>query len=179
MRVIGGSAKGRKLVAPKGPATRPALAQVKEAIFNILGDINGLAVLDLYAGSGAIGIEALSRGALHCTFVEKGPQALGALRKNLELCGFEPQAEVVPLDVERVLSYLARKKRCFELIFVDPPYDQNLVMPTLVAAEKVLADGGSVIVENSPRETVENTERLAVTDQRKYGQTFITFLKHV
>ena len=179
MRVIGGEAKGRKLVAPKGPGTRPALAQVKEAIFNILGDIKGLAVLDLYAGSGAIGIEALSRGALHCTFVEKAPQALRALRKNLELCGFEPQAEVVPLGVERVLSHLARKKRRFELIFVDPPYDQNLVMPTLAAAEKVLAEGGSLIVENSPRETVENTESLVVTDQRKYGQTIITFLNHV
>lgn len=167
------------MVAPKTPGTRPALAQVKEAIFNILCDIKGLASLDLYAGSGAIGIEALSRGALHCTFVEKGPQALQALRKNLELCGFEAQAEVVPLAVERVLSYLARKQRRFELIFIDPPYDQNLVMPTLVAAEKVLADGGTVIVENSPREAVEETDLLTITDQRKYGQTHITFLKHV
>ena len=181
MRVIAGSAKGRKLTAPKGPGTRPALAQVKEAIFNILaslrGDITGLAVLDLYAGSGAIGIEALSRGALHCTFVERESRALSALRENLERTGFTPQAEIVPLPVERVLKHLAGKVRRYELIFVDPPYDCDLVMPSLALAEKVLADAGTVIVENSPREPVEDTEQLTVTDRRKYGQTNITFLQ--
>lgn len=177
MRVIAGSAKGRRLNAPKGTATRPALAKVKEAIFNILGPIEGVRILDLFAGSGAIGIEALSRGAEHATFVENHPQALQALRKNLELCGFEKASEVVPLAVSRVLRHLAARKAQFDLIFVDPPYDLALVQPTLEAAEKVLADGGVVIVESSPRETFGDTAGLTVSDRRQYGQTDITFLR--
>lgn len=177
MRVIAGTAKGRRLTAPKGPGTRPALAQVKEAVFNILGPIDGQTVLDLYAGSGAIGIEALSRGAARTTFVEYAAPALTALRKNLEACGFMEQAEVVSSQVERSLKYLARKQQRFDLIFVDPPYDCGFVTPTLEAVEKVLADAGTAIVEHSPREAVEETAGLAITDQRKYGQTYITFLK--
>lgn len=179
MRVIAGIAKGRKLIAPKGPGTRPALAQVKEAIFNILGSVEDLRVLDLFAGSGSIGIEALSRGARHATFVENSRSALMALKKNLTNCGFTEQSEIVPYSVDRVLSHLRKKKRQFDLIFVDPPYDQNLVMPTLKGLEKVLADGGVIIVENSPRERVSDTETMAVTSVRKYGQTEIAFLKNM
>ena len=177
MLIIAGSAKGRKLVAPTGPGTRPALAQVKEAIFNILGDIAECEVLDLFAGSGAIGLEALSRGAGHCVFVDKSRAALMALDKNIESCDFRDRSEIVPLPVSQVLQHLKAKGRHFDLIFVDPPYDENLVMSTLEGLEKVLADAGIVIVENSPREPVSDMKGLKVSDVRQYGQTEITFLE--
>lgn len=177
MRVIAGKAKGRKLISPKNSSTRPALAQVKEAVFNILGRLNGESVLDLFAGSGSIGIEALSRGAGKTTFVENGRAALKALRQNLELCGFEELSNVMPTPVDRALQRLTQASEQFELIFVDPPYDKNLVQPTLEKLEKILADGGTIIVESSPREGVHDTEAIQTTDQRKYGQTLITFLQ--
>ncbi len=179
MRVIAGSAKNRKLVAPKGPGTRPALAQVKEAIFNILGDINGCTVLDLFAGCGAIGIEALSRGASHATFVDNSRQAIIALQKNLETCDFTSQAEIVPLSVDQTLQKLGEKRVNFDLIFVDPPYDEGLVMRTLNELGPLLADNGLIIVEHSPREPIKATDDFKVDETRTYGQTLISFLERI
>ncbi len=178
MRVIAGSAKGRKLVAPRGSETRPALAKVKEAIFSILGPIEGNQVLDLFAGTGSIGIEALSRDAKHVTFVENGGAALKALHRNIELCRFQGSATTLSSPVDRTLKRLAQKKQKFDLIFVDPPYDQGLVQSTLEPLDKVLADKGTVVVETSQREGIQETEALQITDQRSYGQTRITFLGH-
>lgn len=124
MRVVAGTARGRTLVAPPGSRTRPTTDRVREAIFNALGSrggVEGARVADLFAGSGALGVEALSRGAAHATFVDRDRQARRAIARNLAACGFEDRATVVPVPVERWLAGLAPGLR-YDLAFCDPPY---------------------------------------------------------
>ncbi len=180
MRIIAGTAKGLTLLGPKSDAIRPALDKVKGAIFNILYDVSGKTVLDLFAGTGSVGIEALSRGAASATFVDGSPEALKIVRENLKRAQFEDRAQV--LKVRLPFNQWNRLPAQFDLIFNDPPYDRRLVNPTLraIAREKILAPGGIVIVEHSPRESIEEDLEvvgLVLTDQRKYGQTLISFLK--
>lgn len=181
MRVIAGIAKGRRLIGPKSDRIRPALDKVKQAIFNILGNIEGTRVLDLFAGTGSIGIEALSQGAAYAAFVDEGPEALAIIRKNLELCRFEDRARLFKLKLPQMLARLARRENPFDLIFVDPPYDKGLVSATLreIVRENCLAASGMVIVERSPRESIDDEAGLKSIDCRKYGQTVISFLKEV
>ena len=178
MRIISGIAKGRLLHVPKSDRIRPALDKVKGAIFNILYDVAGQKIMDLFAGTGSVGLEALSRGAVSCLFIDQLPEALTLLRKNIEHCGFEASAAVLRLEVPRELRR-AQKFGPFDLIFVDPPYDKDLVNPTLtaIAREKILAPGGKVVVEHSPREAILPGVGLTLFDQRKYGQTIVAFLK--
>lgn len=185
MRVISGSAKGRTLVGPpknqKTHAIRPALDKVKGAIFNILFDVSDLNVLDVFAGTGAIGIEALSRGARHAVFLDASPEALKIIQKNIELCRFADRATLLKTKLPDDLKTIARKSgiEAFDLIFVDPPYDKGLVNPTLkaVVAHRLLAPAGQVIVEHSPREGIGEIAGLRLKDQRTYGQTVISFLQ--
>ena len=178
MRIISGLAKGLRLAAPKSFLVRPVADKVKGAIFNILGVIEGESVLDLFAGSGSVGLEALSRGASRAVFVDALPASLAILRKNILQCGFSSQASIVRGRVPLVLKFMARRSERFDLVFVDPPYDKNLINPTLQALlENKLIDGESrVILEHSPRESPIHPG-FALVDQRKYGQTFVSFLK--
>ncbi len=178
MRVIAGQAKGHKLVTPSSDRVRPALDQVKEAIFNILFDVNGLRVLDLFAGSGSIGIEALSRGATEAVFVEEWSKAVAAIKRNLKHTKLEESARVMGKTVERAIKILGGEGRPFDLIFVDPPYEKGLVNPTLraLAASPLVAEGSRIIVEHHPKEPIEDVPGLALTDTRKYGQTLVSFL---
>jgi len=204
MRVISGTAKGRKLYAPKSHNIRPALDKVKEAIFNILFDVQGVNVLDLFAGTGAVGIEALSRGAAHCTFVDMSHEAITIIKKNIELCGFT-NAKIFPHPVSVAIEYFGKHNEKFDLIFVDPPYLKNLVNPTLekIAGSGILAPDGRIIVEHHPKETISSPIHptyapfdspslaqgmlkhsstytlIALTDTRKYGQTLISFLMNM
>lgn len=177
MRIISGIARGRILHGPKSDRIRPVLDKVKGAIFNILYDVTGQKVLDLFAGTGSAGLEALSRGAFSCVFIDRLPEALALLRKNIERCGFEASATVLRLEVPRELRRV-QKFGPFDLVFVDPPYDKNLVNPALrvIAEENQLAPGGKVVVEHSPREAIDGKNGLRIVDRRKYGQTLITFL---
>jgi 16S rRNA (guanine(966)-N(2))-methyltransferase RsmD len=179
MRVISGSAKGRKLYAPKSHNIRPALDKVKGAIFNILFDVTGLKVLDLFAGTGAVGIEALSRGAAHCTFVDMSNEAVTIIKKNIELCRFEESALLFPKRVDIAVEYFGKHNQKFDLIFVDPPYLKGLVNPTLqmIADQNILQESGKIIVEHSPKEPITPPHSLILSDSRKYGQTLITFLE--
>jgi len=179
MRVISGTAKGRRLVAPRGERVRPALDRVKEAIFDILFDVAGARVVDLFAGTGSMGIEALSRGAASAVFVEEWQPAARAIRDNLGRCGFAERARVVRADVARALGALSRRGESFDLAFVDPPYLEGLVNPTLrrLASSGILEDGATVVVEHHPREPVSPPEGLVLTDSRKYGQTCVSFLR--
>lgn len=179
MRVIAGTCKGRRLVAPKGSQTRPALDRIKESVFSILFDVSGLSVLDLFAGSGSVGIEALSRGASSATFVENDSAALKALTTNLETCGFEQQSTIIKQDVARALTRLTKQGTEFDLIFVDPPYLKDLVNKTLaqLGASDLVHDGSRIVVEHHPKEPIDDIPGLILTDTRKYGQTLISFLE--
>jgi 16S rRNA (guanine(966)-N(2))-methyltransferase RsmD len=178
MRIISGNSKGRKILTPKGfGVTRPALEKVREAVFSSLGDMSGKVVLDIFAGSGSLGLEALSRGANRAYFVEDHPQALSCLIANLKNLGFENQARVFKRKLPQGLSQIELSQKP-DVIFCDPPYDKNLLNPTLNALvqNKLLGPHALVIVEHTKREMPENIE-LSVLKERQYGQTLITYLR--
>lgn len=180
MRVISGTAKGRRLATPaRTDPIRPVLDQVKEAIFNILFDVSGARVLDCFAGTGALGIEALSRGTMHATFIDLSSRATDLIRKNIELCHFTERATVLQLPATKALQRLGDRGAQFDLIFIDPPYEQGLLNPALAAAAQanLLAADGFIIMEHHPKEAVEVPPGLSLTDQRKYGQTLISFCR--
>jgi 16S rRNA (guanine966-N2)-methyltransferase len=168
MRVVAGAFKGRRLQAPRGSRTRPTADRVREALFSILSDVNGLRVLDLYAGSGALGIEALSRGAAAATFVERDPRALAALRQNLEAIGSD--AEVRRQDA---LRFLGSTGDTFDLVFVDPPYDSavRLAEPLSERLPAVLTEGARIVTESDKRAPLELSLPLEL--ERVYGDTRI------
>ncbi len=155
MRVIAGDARGRRLSAPRGLATRPTLARVRESMFSRLSvrlDFDGLRVLDLFAGTGSLGIEALSRGAAHVTFVEAARPALTALRRNLEALGFAARARVLKSDVLRGLETLAAQRAQFDLVLLDPPYRKgwgDIVLTRLM--ELSLLSGGAWVATEVSR----------------------------
>lgn len=178
MRIISGTAKGRKLIAPKSPLVRPVADKVKGAIFNILGSIEGLNVLDLFAGSGSVGLEALSRGAVRAVFVDSLPESVAVIRKNAENCRFNQSIGIFRGKIPDILHLVAKKEGKFDLVFVDPPYDKGLLFPTLkgIRENKLIDAQARIIIEHSPRESPE-CEGFEVVDCRKYGQTIISFLK--
>ncbi len=178
MRVIAGSAKGRRLATPKrDDPIRPVLDQVKEAIFNILFDVSDTRVLDCFAGTGALGIEALSRGAAHATFIDQSPRAQSLITSNIDLCRFTDRATLLRFSAEKALRWLGERQEQFDLIFIDPPYEKGLLNPSLaqVAEARLLTPTGIIIMEHHPKEAVAVPAGLVLTDQRKYGQTLISF----
>ncbi len=175
MRVIAGSAGGRALVAPRDAGTRPIADRVKETLFAILADrVPGASVLDLYAGSGAIGIEALSRGAAHCDFVESGRKPLAVIRENLERTGLADLASVHAADV---LRYLGRPSGpLYDLAFLDPPYAERAILAPLERLVPHLAPGASVVVKHFWRTPIPESPGLAPWRERRFGETALTFL---
>ena len=177
MRVISGTAKGIQLQAVPGSGTRPITDRVKEAVFNILGDtIVGSQVLDLFAGTGSVGIEALSRGADQAVFVEKHPKAIATIRTNLRRTALGADARVVRADV---FKFLARSPRPFDLIYIAPPQYQALWSKTLLALDSMpgwLSADGLVIVQIFPKEFDPlSLDSLQLSEQRKYGSTLLCF----
>jgi pantetheine-phosphate adenylyltransferase/16S rRNA (guanine(966)-N(2))-methyltransferase RsmD len=177
MRVIAGSAKGRRLRAGRGLAVRPTADKVKGALFNILASrfvLESAQVLDLFAGSGNLGIEALSRGAGSVTFVEQSATAVRVLRDNLKLCGFDQRSRILQLPVARALTQLSRASSRFDGVFIDPPYGKGLVDDTLrqLAPRGLIRPGGWVIVEHHTDESPAPTHgTLRLTQARRYGKT--------
>lgn len=182
MRVIGGSAKGRRLRVPKGRTVRPTASRVKESLFNILPrDFSGLAVLDLYAGSGNLSIEALSRGAERAVLVDSSARSTEAIKENLIRAGFAEQAEVWLSPVARALRSLAKRGSAFDVIFLDPPYDRGLIRPALkiIARANLLRASGLIVAEHSAREEVASPiDGLSLYDQRRCGDTLLSFFRH-
>lgn len=184
MRIISGTAKGRTLFGPKTNQKisniRPALDKVKQAVFNILFDVTDLNILDLFAGTGSVGLEAISRGAKQCVFIDDGKEALEIIRKNIDLCRFQSQSIILKRKIPEKIDDVFEKFGPFDLIFVDPPYDQNLVNPSLkkIAQHTQLSPHALIVVEHSPRESISEIEGLQKSDSRKYGQTMISFLKN-
>lgn len=178
MRVIAGKAKGRRLRVPKRKGVRPTSDYLREALFDILGpSVYGIRFLDLYAGSGAVGIEALSRGSAEVVFLEQDPACLQVLRANLEATGLGP-GQVVTGDVLRVLPRLARRRGEFDIIFVDPPYGTGLARRTLevLASGDLLGPQGIVIIEHFAKEHLpQRIGSLRRTRERAHGQTVLSF----
>ncbi len=171
MRVIAGTHGGRELTAPKGRATRPTSDRVREALFSILGDVRDLRVLDLFAGSGALAIEALSRGATEATLVDSEAPAVAAIRRNLEALGLD--AEVVRQRALRFLEAASRGARQYDLVFLDPPYRHasTLGRELSSALRPILAAGARVVAESDRRSPL--ALELALIDERRYGDTLI------
>ncbi len=180
MRIIAGSFKGRKLISPGGSRTRPTSDRVREAIFSIVGDlVVGAQVMDLESGTGAMGLEALSRGARQAVFVEMDPAALRCLNTNIEMCRCQDRSEVVSRPV---LSYLGKIDSGvgFELVFVDPPYMGDLGTLTLLAISKHAKPLKRclIILEHAPDRTPEPVpDNMTKVDTRRYGNVGVTFLE--
>jgi 16S rRNA (guanine966-N2)-methyltransferase len=180
MRIISGNCKGRKLVAPKGWDTRPTSDRVRESVFNIISqEVAGARVLDLFAGTGALGVEALSRNAESALFVEKSQEACAIIKENINLCRLEESSTVLCHDItQQVLPAWATQEK-FDLVFMDPPYGQGLIDTVLGSGSFIdlLADHAIIIAEQSVKENpIQPISTLDIRDQRKYGKTLITFL---
>ena len=177
LRVTGGTLGGRRLRAPRG-GVRPSADRVREATFARLGDLAGAAVLDLYAGSGVLGVEAISRGAASVVFVERAPGSLSVLRANVELLGLGPVARIERGDAPRTVRRLGRSGQRFDLVLLDPPYAGDELGRALEAlvASGVLARGAMVVVESGRHHPVPEVAGLAPLDERRYGDTVITRL---
>ena len=172
MRVVAGSYGGRRLVAPAGTATRPTSDRVREALFSVLGDsVAERRVLDLYAGSGALGIEALSRGAAQAVFVDHSPRAIAAIRANLDGLGIS--ADVRRMQARAALKTASARCEAYDLVFLDPPYRRaaGLGRELSEALPAVLAPGARVISESDRRDPLELD--LPLADERRYGDTVI------
>ena len=173
MRIIGGTHRGRQIAAPKGGHTRPTGDRVREALFNLVGPVDGASVLDLYAGSGALGLEALSRGARRCVFVETDGAACRAIRANLETLGLIGGL-VTQRDSAAVLREERTAGRRHELLLLDPPYElwQELEPRLAELLPAVVAEAGMVVVETDAR--VEPTLPLDLVTTRRYGSARLT-----
>jgi 16S rRNA (guanine966-N2)-methyltransferase len=177
VRVIAGSAGGIPLDAPRDRQTRPITDRVKETLFAILGErVVDARVLDLYAGSGAIGIEALSRGAAHATFVEQSRNAVELIRRNLERTHLDSEADVLPVAVERFLAKADAGDR-YELVFLDPPYEERAILAPLERLGPMLAPGATVVVKAFWRTPIPAPGGLRPWRERRFGETALTFLE--
>ncbi|MDR7567126.1 MAG: 16S rRNA (guanine(966)-N(2))-methyltransferase RsmD [Armatimonadota bacterium] len=177
MRIGAGTRRGRKLRVP--PGVRPTQERVRDAIFNMLGErVRGARVLDLFAGTGSLGLEALRRGAERAVFVERDPRAVRVLRENLARGGWEREGEVWPADVFRTVGILGQKGRRFDLVFLDPPYGLGLVGRTLetLVASGLLAPGTAVVAESWVREEVPVPAGYELVRDRRYGDTRVQIL---
>jgi len=178
LRVIGGIAKGRKLVPVPGTGTRPIADRVKEALFDILRtDIVDASFLDLFAGTGSVGIEALSRGASDAVFVDKAHKAVVTIRKNLSMTGLADRARVYRMDAYRFLDQ-ADQSTSYDYIYVAPPQYHDLWAKTLRLLDQkpLLADDGAIIVQIHPKEFHDiDLTNLALLRERKYGSTSLFF----
>lgn len=185
MRVIAGRAKGRRLKSPTGPGTRPVMDRVKTALFDILMPvIEDATFLDLFAGTGGIGIEALSRGAAHATFVELDAAAFALVRENLRHTELEADAETIRGDAFQFLTVAARVGRTFDIVYVAPPQYVGMAARALgqLDTAPVSAPGGLVIVQIHPKERREieaiALSTLELVDERTYGSTLLLFYEH-
>jgi len=183
LRVIAGIAKKRRLKSPGKLPVRPTSDRVKESLFNIIsGLVPGCSFADLYAGTGGVGIEALSREAREVVFVENNAQVAGILRENIKLTGLQANAEVIQRDVEAACRLLLGKRCIFDIIFADPPYRQGLANEVLNILNKypLLQVNGLLIIETGGDEKVpEKKGSLLLVRREKYGDTTIIFYKPV
>lgn len=174
MRVITGIARGKKLITLEGLDVRPTTEMVKEAIFSSIHfDLPEASVLDLFAGSGQLGIEAISRGAKHCVFVDKSKSSVDIIKKNIEACGFNSQARVLNMDS---IEYLSVAKTGIDIALLDPPYRQGLIIKALPLIDRIMSDNSTVICEHENELTLDDCYgRLKKTKTKRYGKISLTY----
>lgn len=178
VRVISGSARGLKLNAPGDDRVRPTTDRVKESMFNIVQDwVYDSQVLDLFAGSGALGIEALSRGASQAVFCDNSLDSIKIIKSNIEKARVVDRSQIVSGDFKRCLRDMEAKNQSFDMIFVDPPYYEGLFEEVLdtIRSCKILKKDGIVIVEHDAKKPIGQVEGLEVYKEKKYGITMLTF----
>lgn len=178
MRIIGGEYRSRFLITPRGNETRPTLDATKESLFNILqGKLEDVTVLDLFAGSGALGLEALSRGAKCAVFCDNSKEAAKALRRNIESLGLENKTEFLLRDWSAALDHLAQDKKKFHIIFLDPPY-MAAYEPVIKKIERInlLDSDGLIILERSKKQLVSLPPHFSIQRTRDYRHTAIDFI---
>ena len=180
MRIISGEFKSRKIQFPKNRLTRPMTDRSKETVFNILSTlVQGKHVLDLYAGSGSLGLEAISRGALDTVFVDQADWAVKVIRKNLQDLDIEKKANIIQMDVLKSIDKLKRMGLGFSVVFVDPPFNQGLVKKTLIKLDQsgIVLPFGQVIVGHTRQEELpESLPQLKLARTKKIGQACLSFL---
>jgi len=180
MRIISGTSKGRRLITPKKDFLRPPSDRVKESLFDMLGrGVEGKVVLDRFAGTGNLGIEALSRGAKKAVFVEKSRDAFKLIQRNLSMCHMEDRSEVLLKDVDQAVRMFKRKGDCFDLILMDPPYEKGLIEKTLkrLDTETIYHDDSILVVEHNRREPLpDSSGGWNLISQRRTGDTLISIL---
>lgn len=191
MRVVTGEAKGRKLKAPKTLGTRPIIDRVKTALFDILSaEVEDARFLDLFGGTGSVGIEALSRGAAHATFIEMNYKVLKVLRENLNITKLADRAETLQGDAFKFLQshqtqLPSNQARCYDIIYVAPPQYQEMAAHALAQLDgsSLLAEGGLVIVQIHPKERAGviavACKHLTLCDERRYGSTLLMFYRYL
>jgi 16S rRNA (guanine966-N2)-methyltransferase len=182
MRVVGGEFRGRPLAAPRSDAIRPTSDRTREAVFNMLahrwGDrLAGGRVLDLFAGTGALGIEALSRGAAYCVFIEEGAEGRGLIRDNVEAFGLQGRTKIFRRDATKL--GIVGTLTPFDLVFADPPYGKNLGGPALTSAREGgwMAPGALCVVEEAVGAPFEAPQGFVIADERLYGDTIVRFVE--
>ena len=182
MRIISGINKGKKLYAPEGAQVRPTGDKIKEAVFNIIGPIDEEAVvLELFAGSGSVGIEFLARGAKHCTFIDVSRKSLNYVKKNLDLCNFNNKAKIIMSDYEKAIINLSQNNEKFDYIFADPPYALNLSNNIInkVFEFDIIKSGGLLIIETAEK-VIDNKDTSMVKYKEKiYGRTRISLIRRL
>jgi 16S rRNA (guanine966-N2)-methyltransferase len=177
MRITGGTGRGRRLKVPSGPRVRPTSDKVKQALFNIIGhDIEGAIFLDLFAGAGGIGIEALSRGACTVVFVDDSRESLTIIKSNVEQAGFADQAQIV---FSRAESFLRKPSGPYDIIFLDPPYAVELEpLLDLIANSGILKPGGDVVAEHFKKQpSPPHPGKLTLCREARYGDTVLAFYR--
>jgi 16S rRNA (guanine966-N2)-methyltransferase len=180
MKITGGGSRGRVLLSLKGMDIRPTSSKVREAIFNILGqDMSGLIVLDVFAGTGILGIEALSRGAARAVFIDKSNRSVDLVKKNLALCGYEDVSMVLKRDImNRATLGLLAENRKFDIVFIDPPYGKGIIPPVLgmLSDCNILTPDAVVVAESAKDDPLpEGVGTLVRSGARIYGDTKIDF----
>lgn len=180
LQVLTGVKKGRKLKVPKGRAIRPTTSRIKKSIFDTLGDLQALRVLDIFAGSGGLGIESLSRGASHVTFIEKDPAVFKLLRDNISSCGFLDKADMICDDYERATKKLGNEGSKFDIVFIDPPYSlyaKREVLDFVNLVTNCVDCGSIIIIEHERNLTAEAEGFSRVT--RSFGGTKVSYFKRI
>lgn len=179
MRIVAGTARGRRLITLEGSTTRPTGDRVREAMFSILGNLNGAIVVDAFAGSGALGCEALSRGAAFCYFFDNSRDAVEVIRENVQTVATERQTNIRKCTFEFGLANHINQEA--DLWFLDPPYQSQLAQKALIAmaASPHVTEGALVVLETSPQATLPTADGFELEDDRRYGTTRLVFYRRL